>query len=162
VDVRDGLHGIIVWGVGGLAAGLISAVVIGGARTAADTAGEGSLVENVADSADAERDQAASREHIENPEAADETLTEHRAEVTRKPIILSSFMTAGSLLLGGVAAFSAASSGGGDHRDKGARVTFFNLRGPIRGAVVTPKLPTVRSGQAIQMKRVPSLAPFLS
>jgi hypothetical protein len=142
IDVRDGLHGIIVWGVGVLAAGLISAVVIGGATTAADAADRGSLVESVATSADAELDQAASRERIENPAAADETLTERRAEVTRKLTILSTFMTAASLLVGGVAAFFAAGSGG-DHRDKGARVTFFNLRRPIRGAVVPAGTPTV-------------------
>ena len=37
-DVRDGLHGVIVWGVGVLAAGLIGALVLGGATTAAETA----------------------------------------------------------------------------------------------------------------------------
>ena len=30
---------------------------------------------------------------------------------------------------------------GGDHRDKGANVRFFNLRRPVRGAVVTPRSP---------------------
>ena len=142
VDVRDGLHGIIVWGVGVLAAGLISTVVIGGATTAAETAGRGSLVESVATAADAELDQAASRERIDNPEAADETFTERRAEVARKLTVISTFVTAASLLVGAVAAFFAAGSGG-DHRDKSANVRFFNLRRPIRGAVVTPKSPIV-------------------
>jgi len=140
VDVRDGLHGIIVWAVGILAAALISAVVLGGATTATETAGRGSLVESVATAADAELDQAASQERIDNPEAADETFTERRAEVARKLTVLSTFVTAASLLVGAVAAFFAAGSGG-DHRDKAANVRFFVLRRPTRGAVVTPKSP---------------------
>jgi hypothetical protein len=103
VDVRDGLHGLIVWGVGVLA-------------------------------------QAASRERIDNPDAADETFTERRAEVARKLAVISTFVTAASLLVGAVAAFFAAGTGG-DHRDKAATVRFFNLRRPMRGAVTPPRSP---------------------
>jgi len=140
VDVRDGLHGIIVWGVGVLAAGLISTLIIGGATTAAETADRGGLVASVATAADAELDQAATRERADNPEAADESFTERRAEVARKLTVLSAFVTAASLLVGGVAAFFAAGIGG-DHRDRGANVKFFVLRRPMRGAVATPKSP---------------------
>jgi len=140
VDVRDGLHGIIVWGVGVLAAGLISTAVIGGSTTAAEAAGPGSLVESVATAADAEMDQAATRERVDNPDAANESFTERRAEVARKLTVLSAFVTAASLLVGAVAAFFAAGNGG-DHRDKGANVRFFQLRRTVRGAVVTPKSP---------------------
>ena len=140
VDLRDGLHGIIVWGVGVLAAGLISTAVIGGATATTEAAGGGSLIESVATATDAELDQAASRERMDNPDAANESFTERRAEVARKLAVLSTFLTAASLLVGAVAAFFAAGKGG-DHRDKGANVRFFNLRRPVRGAVVTPKSP---------------------
>ena len=140
VDVRDGLHGIIVWGVGVLAAGLISTLIIGGATTAAETADRGGLVASVATAADAELDQAATRERTDNPEAADESFTERRAEVARKLTVLSAFMTAASLLVGAVAAFFAAGSGG-SHRDKGSHAKFFVLRRQARGAVIGPAGP---------------------
>lgn len=141
-DVRDGLHGLIMWGVGVLAAGLIASTVLAGATTAAEGADRGGLVGSVAAAADAELDQSASRERIDNPNAGDETFIERRAEVARKATVISTFMTAASLLVGAVAAFFAAGSGG-DHRDKGAHVRFFNVRRPIRGAVVTPRTPPV-------------------
>jgi hypothetical protein len=140
VDVRDGLHGIIVWGAGVLAAGLISALVIGGATTAAQTADRGGLVESVATAADAEIDQAATRELADNPEAADETFTERRAEVARKLTILSAFMTGAALLVGAAVAFFAAGIGG-QHRDRSTTLRFFELRRPLRSPVTTPAAP---------------------
>jgi hypothetical protein len=142
VDVRDGLHGIIMWGVGVLAAGLISALVLSGATTAAETADRGGLVESVATAAGAEIDQAAAQERTDNPEAVDETLVERRAELARKATILSAFVTAASLLVGAVAAFFAAGVGG-DHRDRSTQVKFFVLRRPMRSAVVPPTTPVV-------------------
>jgi len=142
VDVRDGLHGIIVWGAGVLAAGLISATVLGGATTAAQTADRGGLIESVSNAADAEIDQAASRERVDNPEAADETFTERRAEVARKVTVISTFITAAALLVGAAVAFFAAGVGG-QHRDRGTNVQFFILRRPIRNAVVPPPPPVV-------------------
>ncbi len=142
VDVRDGLHGIIVWGAGVLAAGLISALIIGGATTAAQTAESGGLVESVATAADAEIDQAATRELADNPEAAGETFTERRAEVARKLTILSAFMSATALLVGAAVAFFAAGVGG-QHRDRSTTVKFFHLRRPLRGAVTPPNTPAV-------------------
>lgn len=136
-DVRDGLHGVVVWGVGVLAAGLIGALVLGGATTAAETADRGGIVDSIATAADAEIDQAASRERLENPEAADETFVERRAEITRKTAVISTFVTAASLLVGVVAAFFAAGLGG-EHRDRSITLKFFALRRPIRQPVVTP------------------------
>ena len=136
----DSLHGVVVWGVGVLAAGLISTLIIGGATTAAESADRGGLVASVATAADAELDQAATRERTDNPEAADETFTERRAEVARKLTVLSAFMTAASLLVGAVAAFFAAGSGG-SHRDKGSHAKFFVLRRQARGAVIGPAGP---------------------
>jgi hypothetical protein len=142
VDVRDGLHGLIMWGVGVLAAGFISTLIIGGATGAAENADRGGLVESVATAADAEMDQAASRERVDNPDAADETFVERRAEVARKLTVLSAFATAASLLVGAVAAFFAAGVGG-QHRDKSTTTRFFVLRRPMRGAVVPPTTPVV-------------------
>jgi hypothetical protein len=127
VDVRDGLHGLIVWGVGVIAAAIISFVLIGGATTAAQTADGRGVVESVSVAANAEIDQAAAAERLENPEAADETLTERRAEVARKLAVISAFVTAATLLIGGVAAFFAAGIGG-RHRDEAVQVRFFVLR----------------------------------
>lgn len=142
VDVRDGLHGIIVWGLGVLAAGLISSTIIGGATAAAESADRGGIIQSVSAAADAEADQAASRERADNPEARDETFAERQAEVTRKAAVLSAFATAASLLVGAVAAFFAAGVGG-QHRDRSTHTKFFVLRRPIRGAVVSPTPPKV-------------------
>ena len=142
VDVRDGLHGIIVWAAGVLAAGLISVLIIGGATTAAQTASRGNLVESAATAADAEIDQAAARELTDNPEAADETFTERRAEVARKLTILSAFMTGAALLVGAAVAFFAAGVGG-RHRDRNVNLKFFELRRPLRAPVAPPSTPQV-------------------
>jgi hypothetical protein len=140
VDVRDGLHGLIVWAVGVLAAALIASTVLGGATTAAESAAPGGVAGSLAAAADAEVDQAAARERIDNPQAADETFAERRAEVARKAGVISTFMTAAALLIGAVAAFFAAGAGG-NHRDRSANVKFFTLRRPGRAS--TPVKPTV-------------------
>ena len=127
VDVRDGLHGLLVWGVGVLAAGAISFATISATTSAADTADRGSVMESVTTAADAEVDQAAARERVDNPEASDETLAERKAEVVRRLAIISSFITAASLLVGAAVAFFAAGVGG-RHRDHNTHVKFFILR----------------------------------
>lgn len=142
VDVRDGLHGIIMWAAGVLAAAIISFTVLGAATAATENADSGGLVGSAAAAADAEIDQAAAREPAENPEAANETLAERRAEVARKTTVLSAFATAASLLVGAVAAFFAAGVGG-NHRDKAANVKFFILRRSMRGTVTPPGTPVV-------------------
>jgi hypothetical protein len=136
-DVRDGLHGLLVWGVGVIAAAIISFATIGGGAAAASNA-NGSLVASVAQAAGAEVDQAAAREPRENPAARNETTAEQRAELVRKLTVLSAFVTAASLLVGSVAAFFAAGVGG-NHRDRNTQLKFFVLR----RASVQPVPPTV-------------------
>lgn len=141
VDVRDGLHGLIVWGVGVIAAGIISFAVISGGTAATQSADGRGLVESVSAAANAEIDQAAASERVENPEASDETLAERRAEIARKLAVISAFVTAASLLAGGVAAFFAAGIGG-RHRDEAVTVKFFVLR-RSRAPVATAPSPGV-------------------
>lgn len=125
-DVRDGLHGLLVWGVGVIAAALISFATVGGAAATAANA-DGSLVASVAQAAGEEVDRAASAEASTNPQASDETTAERRAEVARKLTVLSAFATAASLLVGAVVAFFAAGVGG-NHRDRNIHLKFFVLR----------------------------------
>lgn len=134
VDVRDGLHGILVWATGVLAAGIISFATVSATTAAAQSADRGGAIESVARAADAEVDQAAARERAENPEATDETVAERKAEVVRKLAIISAFITAASLLVGAAVAFFAAGVGG-RHRDHATHVKFFILR---RGAPMAP------------------------
>ena len=136
-DVRDGLHGLLVWGVGVIAAAIISFVTIGGGAAAASNSNS-SLVASIAQATGAEVDQAAAREPRDNPTARDETTTEQRTELARKLTVLSAFVTAASLLVGAVAAFFAAGAGG-HHRDRNLHVKFFTLR----RARVQPIPPTV-------------------
>lgn len=127
VDVRDGLHGFLVWGTGVIAAAFIAFAGLAGATSAAETASPGSIVASAATAATAEVDQAASRERADNPQASDETVTERKAEIARKLTVISAFITAASLLVGAAAAFFAAGVGG-QHRDKSMQVRFFTIR----------------------------------
>ena len=143
VDVRDGLHGLLVWGAGVIAAAIISVVAIGGVTAAAGSGNGRSIIESVTTAASAEVDQAADAERVNNPEAADETVAERRAEVARKAAVISTFITAAALLAGAAAAFFGAGSGG-HHRDKAAHVNFFVMRHTRRGVIVPqPGSPTV-------------------
>jgi hypothetical protein len=128
-DVRDGLHGLLAWGAGVLAAAVIAFAGIGGASSAVENASDApsSIVSRVADAASQEVDQAADREAVANPKAADESADERQAEIARKLTIIAAFITAASLLAGAAAAFFAAGFGG-KHRDQNTRLTFFVLR----------------------------------
>lgn len=128
VDVRDGLHGLVVWGVGVVAAAFISFVGVGGigaTSQAADTR-TSSAVASVVD------EQIAEAAAQEAPAAAphDADTAERRAEVVRKLTVISGFITAASLLVGAVAAFFGAQSGG-NHRDKDVRWEFFTSRARV-------------------------------
>jgi hypothetical protein len=125
-DVRDGLHGILAWGAGVIAAAVISFAALGGAAATAENA-DGGIVSSVAAAAGAEVDQAARADAAANPQARDETAAEQRAELVRKLTVLSAFITAASLLAGAVAAFFAAGVGG-NHRDRNVQLKFFILR----------------------------------
>jgi hypothetical protein len=128
VDVRDGLHGLLAWGVGVIAAAAIAFAGIGGITAAAESSdGRGDIIGAVAAAAAQEVDEAAAAEPAANAEAADETLTERRAETARKLTVISAFITAASLLAGAAAAFYAAGVGG-KHRDQNTQLTFFVLR----------------------------------
>jgi hypothetical protein len=118
VDVRDGMHGLLVWATGVIVAALIAAATLGGATTAARTAETASdPAAAVAAVVTEEANEAAAEEAAVNPEAADETATERRAEVARKLTVVSAFITAASLLIGAVIAMFAAGLGG-RHRDE--------------------------------------------
>ena len=139
-DVRDSLHGVVVWGTGVIAAGVISFFLLSGVTAASENAEPGGVIASVTQAADAEVDQAASAEGAVNPEARDETMAERRAEIARKAGLISAFVTAASLLLGAVAAFFAAGVGG-RHRDQNVQVKFFAIR---RARVVPTGDPVVR------------------
>ena len=128
VDVRDGMHGLLVWGAGVIVAGLLAFVTIGGATGAlAASEDTGSVMASAAGVIDDAVETAAANEAAENPEAVDETAEEREAEVVRKLTILSSFITAASLLAGAAAAFFSAGIGG-RHRDERTHLKFFELR----------------------------------
>ena len=127
VDVRDGFHGLLVWGVGVIAAAVIALAGIGGATASLDNASPAGVIGAVADAASSEIDQAAANERAANPKATDETAAERKAEIARKLGVIAAFITAASLLAGAAAAFFAAGSGG-RHRDHATHVKFFVLR----------------------------------
>lgn len=129
-DVRDGMHGLIMWGVGVLAAAVIAFGGLAGSTTAMRTADSPRDVIASAGAAAAERiDEAAAAEARENPDAAVSTQAEREAEIARKLSVIAAFMAAASLLAGAVAAFWAAGEGG-NHRDKNVTVRFFVFRAP--------------------------------
>lgn len=128
VDVRDGLHGLLTWGVAVIAAAVIAMAGIGGAAATADSASSpGNIVDRIAGAASEELTGAAAEEPAVNPQAAGESLSEQEAEAARKLTVLSAFITAASFLAGAVAAFFAAGLGG-KHRDENTRMAFFVLR----------------------------------
>lgn len=139
-DVRDSLHGVLVWATGVIAAAVISFFFLSGVTAASENARAGGVVASIAQSADAEVDQAAVSERIKNPEARDETPAERRAEVARKAAVLSAFVTAASLLVGAVAAFFAALAGG-NHRDRNVQLKFFTVRRVLVAPVTSPVPP---------------------
>lgn len=122
VDVRDGMHGLIVWGVGVIAAAFISFVGVGGIGATAQAV-DTQTSSAVASVVDGQIDEAAAQER---PAAGpqDASAEERRAEAVRKLTVISGFIAAASLLVGAVAAFFGAQSGG-NHRDKDVRSDFF-------------------------------------
>lgn len=128
VDVRDGLHGLLVWGVGVIAAAFIAVVGMSGVTAAANMPYmQGDAMSSVADVATERLDQGAAAERTQSAEAAAASADERRAEVARKLTIISAFITAASLLAGAVAAFFFAGVGG-RHRDENTVTTLFTLR----------------------------------
>ena len=127
-DVRDALHGALVWAVGVIAAGAIALVTAGGATSAARTGvNHADVAASVAGVVTEKVAQGAATEKAKNPEAAAASTDERRAEVARKLTIISAFITAAALLAGCVMAIFGAGSGG-NHRDKNVTVELFTLR----------------------------------
>lgn len=129
VEVRDGLHGLLVWAVGVIAAAVIAFVGMGGATAAARGAEtQGDVAASVGQVLEEQVAEGAAQEQVEGePGAAAATEQERRAEVARKLTVISAFITAASLLLGAVAAFFGAGLGG-EHRDKNTVVELFGFR----------------------------------
>ena len=128
-DVRDGLHGVLVWAVGVIAAAFIAFATVGGAAATAKSA-EGSdaaAVASVTRVVSEQVQESAAKEATTDTTAANATNTERRAEVARKFSIISAFMSAAALLVGAAAAFAGAHSGG-NHRDNAVVWQFFTSR----------------------------------
>lgn len=128
VDVRDGLHGLVMWAVGVLAAAFIAFAGIGGMGVAA-RAPQGQVATSIARVADQQveqqiNDSAAQEATQGGADAAAASQAQRRAEVARKLSVISAFIAAASLLIGAVAAFFGAHSGG-HHRDRNEAWAFF-------------------------------------
>lgn len=135
-DVWDGLHGLVCWAVSVVAAVVIAFVGIGGIGEASQ-APNTELAASVSRVVDEQVDEAAAGE--EPNAASTATAAERRAEIVRKLAVISAFITAASMLVGAIAAFYGAHSGG-NHRDKNVTWPFFNSY--VRTARVSPKEPT--------------------
>ena len=135
VDVRDGLHGLLVWGVGVIAAAVIAFAGMSGASATKASADDirAAPSASVSQVLNEQMQESASKEAQTNPVAADSTTAERQAEVARKFSIISAFITAAALLVGAVAAFFGAQSGG-NHRDAATTLEFFTSRARIRRA----------------------------
>lgn len=128
IDVRDGLHGIVMWGVGVVAAALIALAGVGGVAAASRMPDSRANISDSVSSVVAGKVAAtAAEEKSKDAEAAAATETERRAEVARKLTVISAFITAASLLAGAAAAFFFAGVGG-RHRDENVTVNVFALR----------------------------------
>lgn len=123
-EVRDGLHGLLVWGGGVIVAAILAASGLSGAAATARMAAPHQVVASVSAVTEQVANDAAAREAPSEAVAETPTQAERRAEIARKFSIIAAFITAASLLAGGVAAFLGAGSGG-HHRDKRVTVLFF-------------------------------------
>lgn len=135
-DVRDGMHGLIAWAVGVVAAALLAFLTV---TTASDStrAQRNDVAASVTRVVDEQVDEAVAQQAAEVAPSA--TAAEHRAEIARKLTVISAFVTAVSLLVGAVAAFYGAHSGG-NHRDKNIVWGFFTSY--VRPKRVPPIKPT--------------------
>lgn len=121
-DVRDGLHGLVTWGVGVIAAGVIAFVGLGGIG-AASRMPQDQVSASVDRVVERGVDQSAAQEQAKAPDN-DPTAAEARAEVARKWSVIAAFISAASLLVGAAASFYGAHSGG-NHRDKNTQWALF-------------------------------------
>jgi hypothetical protein len=110
VDIRDGAHGLIVWGAGVLLGALIA---FAGLTTAAGT-DVGRVVASQIEATEQIPQTALERAQTAGPATEAERAAAERA---RRLGVLLAFMTAASLLVSAAASVIAAKVGG-DHRDK--------------------------------------------
>ena len=131
VDVRDGLHGFLVWSTGVIVAAVITFAGVNGATSAHPIGARADLSASVTHVIDQQVGESAAVERSQGaPEAATASPDERRAEVARKLAIISAFITAASLLAGAVAAFFGAGAGG-RHRDRNTVVEMFRMHHPV-------------------------------
>jgi hypothetical protein len=137
-DVRDGMHGLVTWGVGVLAAGFIALLGVGGLGAASRMPQDqvSASVERVVDRNVA---QSAAQEQAKAPDN-DPTAAEARAEVARKWSVIAAFISAASLLIGAAASFYGAHSGG-NHRDKNTHWDLFRSHVRVVAVPVETKTP---------------------
>ncbi|MBL8550371.1 MAG: hypothetical protein JNJ73_10320 [Hyphomonadaceae bacterium] len=132
VEMRDGVHGLLVWAIGVIAAAFIAFAGIGGVTNAP----ERSLTEEIASAASdvvSERSEnditpAATPAEDATSRAADAAeatpAEEDQVEAARRTAIIAAFITAAALLIGAVAAFFGAGKGG-EHRDRNLVLPLF-------------------------------------
>ncbi|GAM96695.1 Mll5186 protein [alpha proteobacterium U9-1i] len=123
VDVRDGIHGLLVWATGALLGAALAASAAGGAAAASSDTSVNSMAAAIAESSV----EAVAGEDATVGDAVGEELTqaeEVRADAVRRWTIIAAFVAAASLLISAVAAFFTAGLGG-RHRDQGLIVPFF-------------------------------------
>ena len=129
-EVRDGLHGLLVWATGVIVAATIAFGGVAGAQAMGHGQGPiGSLARVITDQAD--RSAATEAAQARDDGRKTEVVTEdrERAELARKIAIISAFIGAASLLAGAAAAFFGAHSGG-RHRDHNVVLRLFTAEKP--------------------------------
>ena len=123
VDVRDGVHGLLVWATGALLGAFLASASFASAPLATDNGGMSSIAATITESAE----NIADGGEVTVGDAVGEELTnaeEVRADAARKWGIIAAFVAAASLLVSAAAAFFTAGLGG-RHRDQGLIVPFF-------------------------------------
>lgn len=122
VSVRDGIHGLTVWGAAiFLGVFMLGATVDTAAQVTAETATSvAAATENTQTTATADDPAAETEADAAAPQAAQMSEAEIKAaaEAARKYSVLSAFVLAASLLIAGAGAYWAAGVGG-QHRDEG-------------------------------------------
>lgn len=129
VGIRDGIHGLTVWGVAVmLGAVLLVSTVDTAAKITTETTATVAAVADDVTANDGVDDETAANgtEETAVPDAAtvseatgvSEAEAKAAAEAARKYSVISAFVLAASLLIAGAAAYWAASMGG-QHRDEG-------------------------------------------
>jgi hypothetical protein len=123
VDVRDGLHGLVVWAIGAIAAAVIAYAGIGGISASTHDP-QNQISASISQVANRQINSSAVSDQHSSVNAEDTSAAQRRVETARKLSIVSAFMSAAALLAGAVAAFFGAHSGG-HHRDKKLALEFF-------------------------------------